>query len=190
MKSRFETVMTHAAHHSPYVALEAIRGELKSTFNESDIELLKGIHDRIRENFKIEDELDEFTFSASEEGTHIKEAFFDGIMSARGNGGGMSEQCHRKFSFLGINSGAAQHQIHKYFEQETSHVKEHGVLPDFGMTLTFLREMAGLYRGSAQKLAITRGIDILYKPKPVQAILNTQGENHEKGQTGAHADQE
>lgn len=80
---------------------------------------------------------------------NIKDAFLEGLFSARSRGGWMDVYCHRMFHNCGINSGNAQFQIKSYLEEENKKYDQTGSLPDFLDIQRFLNSMAFVFKGSS-----------------------------------------
>lgn len=108
----------------------------------------------------------------------IKRLFLDALHTARSNQGFLDEHQHGIFHMIGINSGAAQHEIMQYFQEEAETFKQLGLLPNWDLVETFLERMAFKYKGCVESLLIKKGIILGYDQLETEGISNEKKDGY------------
>jgi len=138
--------------------------ELRSQLEESKLYISGAIrkltnyqiqYDSILKEFGVEN-FNEIDYEAEEERYHIMKAFEQGLTSARTRGGTIDEGNQIYLSQIGVNGAVAQREVLKYLSKEGKMLTDNKE-PTYDMQLEFLNEMADKFKGSAKKLAKSKG---------------------------------
>lgn len=113
-------------------------------------------YNSIIEQYGVEN-FNEIDFEEDEERYHIMKAFEQALCAARSRGGLIDEGNQIYFHQIGINGGAAQVDVLRFFETEKSYFNQKRE-PPHSLVLDFLLEMADKYKGCSINIQIFKGM--------------------------------